>query len=78
MDLPRTVVPVPRTLTTKESRVSHRIIPTYGSLIAAINFDLSEATRIGKTVLKHSFMLPGAVATAVAVIAGLGLAKIMF
>jgi anaerobic C4-dicarboxylate transporter DcuA len=53
-------------------------IPTYGSLIAAINFDLSGTTKIGKYVLNHSFMIPGVVATAVAVTAGLFLAKIMF
>jgi anaerobic C4-dicarboxylate transporter DcuA len=53
-------------------------IPTYGSLIAAINFDLSGTTKIGKYVLNHSFMLPGLVATAGAVITGLFLAKAMF
>ena len=53
-------------------------IPTYGSLIAAINFDLSGTTRIGKYVLNHSFMIPGVVATAVAVITGLALARLMF
>jgi len=53
-------------------------IPTYGSLIAAINFDLSGTTRIGKYVLNHSFMIPGLVATAVAVISGLFLARVMF
>jgi anaerobic C4-dicarboxylate transporter DcuA len=53
-------------------------IPTYGSLIAAINFDLSGTTRIGKYVLNHSFMIPGIVATSVAVITGLFLAKLMF
>jgi anaerobic C4-dicarboxylate transporter DcuA len=53
-------------------------IPTYGSLIAAINFDLSGTTKIGKYVLNHSFMIPGIVATSVAVITGLFLAKIMF
>jgi hypothetical protein len=42
-------------------------IPTYGSLIAAINFDLSGTTKIGKYVLNHSFMIPGLVATSVAV-----------
>ena len=45
-------------------------IPTYGSLIAAINFDLSGTTKIGKYVLNHSFMIPGLVATAVAVTTG--------
>src|SRR5262252_552356 len=53
-------------------------IPTYGSLIAAINFDLSGTTKIGKYVLNHSFMIPGLIATGTAVIAGLLLAKIMF
>ena len=53
-------------------------IPTYGSLIAAINFDLSGTTKIGKYVLNHSFMIPGIVATTVAVITGLALAKVMF
>jgi len=53
-------------------------IPTYGSLIAAINFDLSGTTKIGKYVLNHSFMIPGIVATATAVITGLFLAKVMF
>jgi anaerobic C4-dicarboxylate transporter DcuA len=53
-------------------------IPTYGSLIAAINFDLSGTTKIGKYVLNHSFMIPGIVATSVAVFTGLVLAKLMF
>jgi anaerobic C4-dicarboxylate transporter DcuA len=53
-------------------------IPTYGSLIAAINFDLSGTTKIGKYVLNHSFMIPGLVATSVAVVTGLFLARIMF
>jgi anaerobic C4-dicarboxylate transporter DcuA len=53
-------------------------IPTYGSLIAAINFDLSGTTRIGKYVLNHSFMMPGLVATSVAVLTGLALARIVF
>ena len=53
-------------------------IPTYGSLIAAINFDLSGTTRIGKYIVNHSFMIPGLVATFVAVFTGLVLAKVIF
>ena len=53
-------------------------IPTYGSLIAAINFDLSGTTKIGKYVLNHSFMIPGLVATSVAVFTGLVIAKVIF
>jgi len=53
-------------------------IPTYGSLIAAINFDLSGTTKIGKYVLNHSFMIPGVIATSVAVATGLAIAKVLF
>jgi anaerobic C4-dicarboxylate transporter DcuA len=53
-------------------------IPTYGSLIAAINFDLSGTTKIGKYVLNHSFMVPGLVATSVAVFTGLAIARMIF
>src|SRR5205814_320229 len=34
-------------------------IPTYGTLIAAVNFDRSGTTKIGKYILNHSFMIPG-------------------
>jgi anaerobic C4-dicarboxylate transporter len=53
-------------------------IPTYGSLIAAINFDLSGTTKIGKYVLNHSFMIPGIIATSVAVMTGLAIARLIF
>lgn len=53
-------------------------IPTYGTLIAAVNFDRSGTTRIGKYVLNHSFMLPGLICTAVAVSTGLMIAKLFF
>ena len=53
-------------------------IPTYGSLIAAINFDRSGTTKIGRYVLNHSFMIPGLIATFVAVLTGLVIAKVIF
>lgn len=53
-------------------------IPTYGTLIAAVNFDRSGTTRVGKYVLNHSFMLPGIVSTVVAVSTGLIIAKVFF
>lgn len=46
-------------------------IPNYPTLVAAINFDSTGTTRIGKWVLNHSFMLPGMVATIVAIAVGL-------
>ena len=53
-------------------------LPTYGSLIAAISFDHSGTTRIGRFILNHSFMLPGLVATICSVTAGLAIAKFFF
>ena len=51
-------------------------IPNYPTLVAAINFDRTGTTRIGKYILNHSFMMPGMVATIVAV--GTGLLLIQF
>ena len=51
-------------------------IPNYPTLVAAINFDSTGTTRIGKWVLNHSFMLPGLVATVVAIAVGLLLIQI--
>ena len=47
------------------------LIPNYGTIIAAINFDRSGTTRIGKYVINHSFLIPGLVSTTVAVVIGL-------
>lgn len=53
------------------------LLPNYGTIIAAINFDRTGTTRIGKYILNHSFMLPGMIATITAVIVGLTIAKIL-
>ena len=53
-------------------------IPNYGTLIAAMQFDRSGTTRIGKYLLNHSFMLPGLVTTVSAVGIGLLIARIFF
>ena len=54
------------------------LIPNYGTIIAAINFDRTGTTRIGKFVINHSFLLPGLVSTTVAVVIGLLIAKLFF
>ncbi len=54
------------------------LIPNYGTIIAAINFDRSGTTRIGKFVINHSFLLPGLISTAVAVFVGLVIARLIF
>ena len=46
-------------------------IPNYPTVVAAINFDRTGTTHIGKYVLNHSFMMPGLVATGVSVALGL-------
>ena len=46
-------------------------IPNYPTIIAAINFDRTGSTRIGKWILNHSFMMPGLITTAVTLAVGL-------
>lgn len=46
-------------------------IPNYPTVVAAINFDRTGTTRIGKYILNHSFMMPGLIATIVSVALGL-------
>jgi anaerobic C4-dicarboxylate transporter DcuA len=53
-------------------------IPNYGTLIAAMQFDRSGTTRIGKYLLNHSFMLPGLITTGGGVAIGLCIAKVFF
>lgn len=53
-------------------------IPNYPTVVAAINFDRTGTTRIGKYVLNHSFMMPGMVSTLVAIVVGILLIQVMF
>lgn len=53
-------------------------LPTYATLLAAISFDQTGTTRIGKYILNHSFMIPGMVATVSSVVIGFLIAKIIF
>ena len=50
-------------------------LPTYGTVLAAVSFDQTGTTRIGRYVLNHSFMRPGLVTTATSTVAALGLAR---
>ena len=42
-------------------------LPTYGTLLAAVSFDETGTTKIGKYLLNHSFMRPGLVAVATSI-----------
>jgi anaerobic C4-dicarboxylate transporter DcuA len=46
------------------------VLPGYPTLLAAIQFDRTGSTRIGKWVFNHSFMLPGLVAIGTAIATG--------
>ncbi|MEA1946972.1 MAG: anaerobic C4-dicarboxylate transporter [Thermodesulfobacteriota bacterium] len=46
------------------------ILPTYPSLLAAVEFDDTGSTRIGKYVFDHPFIVPGTVTIAMAVVLG--------
>ncbi len=46
------------------------ILPTYPSDLAAIQFDRSGTTRIGKYVINHSFILPGLIGVGVSCVFG--------
>jgi anaerobic C4-dicarboxylate transporter DcuA len=45
-------------------------------VVAAINFDRTGTTGIGKWILNHSFMMPGMVATIVSIVIGLLLVQV--
>ena len=50
-------------------------LPTYGTVLAAVSFDQTGTTRIGRYLLNHSFMRPGLVATATSTVVALGLSR---
>ena len=51
-------------------------IPNYPTVVAAINFDPTGTTGLGKWILNHSFMMPGMVATIVSIVVGLLLVQV--
>lgn len=52
-------------------------IPNYPTVVAAINFDRTGTTGIGKYILNHSFMIPGLIATVGAVAIGILLSMVV-
>ena len=52
-------------------------VPNYGPIIAAIDFDSTGTTRIGKYVFNHSFMLPGLMSIVFSVVAGFVFSSIL-
>ena len=52
-------------------------VPTYGTVLAAVSFDQTGTTKIGKYLLNHSFMLPGLVSTLTALLVAFVLSKVV-
>ncbi len=53
------------------------VLPTYPTVVAAVEMDDTGSTRIGRFVFNHPFFIPGVVTVAVAVILGFGLAPLL-
>lgn len=52
-------------------------LPTYGTILAAVSFDQTGTTKIGKYLVNHSFMIPGLVTTVSAVIIALIISQLI-
>jgi anaerobic C4-dicarboxylate transporter DcuA len=68
-------IPVPFLIAMFPAVNGYFFIPNYGTLIAAMQFDRSRTTRIGKYLVNHSFMLPGIICTIGAVGIGMVIAS---
>lgn len=54
------------------------VLPTYPTVLAAIQMDDTKSTKIGKYVLNHSFMLPGLMMVGIAIIASFFFSHLIF
>jgi len=70
-------IPAPALMAMFPAVNGYFFIPNYPTIVAAINFDRTGTTRIGKYVLNHSFMVPGLVATVGAIGTGFLLARFL-
>jgi anaerobic C4-dicarboxylate transporter DcuA len=52
-------------------------LPTYGTLLAAVSFDQTGTTKIGKYLLNHSFMRPGLISITATIVIALLLSRII-
>ncbi|MFZ5817649.1 MAG: anaerobic C4-dicarboxylate transporter family protein [Bacillota bacterium] len=71
-------IPVPFLAAMLPAVNGYFFIPNYGPIVAAINFDTTGTTKIGRYVLNHSFMLPGLIATVASILIGFGLQALIW
>lgn len=53
-------------------------LPTYATIVAAIQFDSTGTTGVGRWILNHSFMRAGLVTTTVSILVGLILVRLLY
>ncbi|MDO4927719.1 MAG: anaerobic C4-dicarboxylate transporter [Corynebacterium sp.] len=53
------------------------ILPTYPTLLAAVEMDDTGSTQIGKAVVNHPFLLPGTMCIAISILIAFGLGSIL-
>ena len=70
-------LPVPLLIAFYPAAAGLFFLPTYGTVLAAVSFDQTGTTRIGKYLLNHSFMLPGLVTMVAGILIALLLSKIL-
>ena len=61
-------IPTPLLIALYPAVNGYFFLPTYGTIIAAVSFDQTGTTKIGKQLINHSFMLPGLVTTFSAIV----------
>ena len=70
-------VPAPIIIGTFVAVNGYFFVPNYGPIIAAIDFDTTGTTKIGKFIFNHSFMIPGLLSLAFSLVFELALAKML-
>ena len=68
-------IPAPVIIGTFVAVNGYFFIPNYGPIIAAIDFDSTGSTKIGKYIFNHSFMIPGLLSLIFSLIFGLMFAE---
>ncbi|QVW34570.1 anaerobic C4-dicarboxylate transporter [Geobacter sulfurreducens] len=68
-------LPVPLLLGLMPASYAYFFFAFYPSDLAAINFDRTGTTRIGKYLLNHSFMIPGLIGVSVSTLAAYGISQ---
>ena len=71
-------IPAPIIIGTFVAVNGYFFIPNYGPIIAAIDFDTTGSTKIGKFIFNHSFMIPGLLSMAFSLAIGLLLVQLYY